>query len=105
MRLKDKVCVITGAGKGIGRKGAELFAKEGAFVYILEFDEVSDMDAENSIKAAGGKAKFLKCDVSSYESVKAAFDVIAEENDGMMDVMYNNAVTLIQGAREDIYGK
>ena len=49
MRLKDKVCVITGAGKGIGRKGAELFAKEGAFVYILEFDDVSGQDAENTI--------------------------------------------------------
>ena len=97
MRLKDKVCVITGAGKGIGRKGAELFAKEGAFVYILEFDDASGMDAENSIKEAGGKAKFLKCDVSSYESVKAAFDIIAEENDGMMDVMYNNASVYLAG--------
>lgn len=97
MRLKDKVCVITGAGKGIGRKGAELFAKEGAFVYILEFDETSGLDAENSIKNAGGKAKFIQCDVSSYESVKSSFEIIGKENDGKIDILYNNASVYLNG--------
>ena len=97
MRLKDKICAITGAGKGIGRKGAELFAKEGAFVYILELDEKGGQKAEEAIRRAGGKAKFLKTDVSSYESVGESFRIIGEENDGKMDVLYNNASVYLNG--------
>lgn len=56
MRLKNKVCAITGAGKGIGRAAAELFAAEGAKVFILEFDDKNGLDAEKTITGKGQQA-------------------------------------------------
>lgn len=90
MRLTDKICAITGAGKGIGRAAAGCFASEGAKIYILEFDEKAGLDAEATIRAAGGQAVFIKCDVSDDASVKAAFDRIHSES-AALHVLYNNA--------------
>ena len=95
-RLENKVCAITGAGRGIGEAGAKLFAAEGAYVFVLELDEASGKACAESICAAGGKAEFLKMDVSSEESVKAAFAEI-EARAGRLDVLYNNASVYLNG--------
>jgi NAD(P)-dependent dehydrogenase (short-subunit alcohol dehydrogenase family) len=79
MRLEGKVVAITGAGRGIGRAAAELFAKEGAQVAILELDEVSGRDAEKTIR-----------DVSDEESVRSAFAEV-DRVFGGLHVLYNNA--------------
>lgn len=90
MRLKDKVCVITGAGGGMGLKAAERFAAEGAKIALLELNPAAGQEAEAAIRARGGDAKFFACDVSNEESAKAAV-AGAYETFGRIDVLYNNA--------------
>lgn len=89
-RLTGKVAFITGAGSGIGRRAAELFAREGASVAIAEYDEVSGRAAAAAIEAAGGKAFFVETDVTEEESVRAA---IADTVNafGAIHILYNNA--------------
>lgn len=89
-KLTDKVAFITGAGAGIGRAAAELFASEGATVVIAEFNEANGRDTEKAIRAAGGKAHFIQTDVTSEESVKSAV-AKAVQVAGRIDVLYNNA--------------
>lgn len=90
MRLQDKVCVITGAGGGMGLKAAERFAQEGGRIAIFEMNEAAGEQAAEAIRAQGGDAKFFACDVSDEESVQAAV-VGAHETFGRIDVLYNNA--------------
>lgn len=96
MRLKNKVCAITGAGRGIGLAAAKLFAQEGAKVFILEFDEISGKTAVEGITWAGDNAVFVQCDVSSENSVKDAFEFI-EKAAGALHIIYNNASIYLGG--------
>ena len=86
MRLSGKVAAITGAGGGIGRSAAEMFAAEGAEVVILELNPVAGADAEKTIRDAGGKAQFIQTDISDPDSVKTAFSRVER-----LHVLYNNA--------------
>ncbi|NIV73599.1 MAG: SDR family NAD(P)-dependent oxidoreductase, partial [Gammaproteobacteria bacterium] len=89
-RLEGKVAVITGAGRGIGRAAAGLFAEEGARVAILEIDEERGADAERGIRAQGGDAYFVHTDVTDERSVPAAIEATVERY-GKIDIVYNNA--------------
>jgi dihydroanticapsin dehydrogenase len=93
-RLKAKVAVITGAGAGIGRATADLFAEEGASVVIAERDESTGRAAAQEINQAGGKALFVQTDVSDEASVThmAAQAVAAF---GAVHVLVNNAAIFI----------
>lgn len=97
-RLKNKVAFISGAGGGIGRATAELFAREGACVVIAEFDAKSGKDAEVAIIAKGGKALFVQTDVTDEASVKNAV-AKAVETFGALHILYNNAggSTMVDG--------
>ena len=64
MRLESKVALITGAGSGIGRATAELFAKEGAKVIVADYNAESSQLTVRSIKESGGQATFVQADVS-----------------------------------------
>ena len=96
MRLKNKVCAITGGGSGIGRAAAELFASEGAKVFVLELSDAAGEETVCAIRNAGKQASFIKCDVASHASVKAAFARIAAES-GALHVLYNNASVYLGG--------
>ncbi len=86
LSLKNKVAVVTGGGSGIGQAIATLFAKQEAFVHILDFDSEGSGKTEQEIKRANGKAKSHKVNVASQEEVTNAFEKI-----GPVNILVNNA--------------
>jgi NAD(P)-dependent dehydrogenase (short-subunit alcohol dehydrogenase family) len=90
VRLQDKVAIITGAGGGMGRVAADLFAREGAKVVVAEFGEAAGQETVARVEQAGGAATFVKTDVSDEASAKAMVDH-AMATYGRVDVLYNNA--------------
>ena len=90
MRLEGKVAIITGAGSGMGRVAAQLFAAEGAKVVVAEFDEAAGSETVESVQGAGGEATFVRTDVSAEADAKGMVDH-AVATFGRVDVLYNNA--------------
>jgi NAD(P)-dependent dehydrogenase (short-subunit alcohol dehydrogenase family) len=86
-RLSGKVALITGAGSGIGRAAAVLFAQEGAKVVIADIDAAGGAETE---RQAGDSALFIKTDITDPASVQAAVRQTIERF-GKLDVLYNNA--------------
>lgn len=93
MRLSDKVAVVTGAGRGIGRAVALGLAREGATVFINYLrDAESAGDVVKEIEAGGGKAFALQADVSRVEEVRAFFAEVSMRAPEI-DILVNNAGT------------
>ena len=90
MRLKDKVSIITGAGSGMGRAAALLFAAQGAKVVVAEFSEAAGAETVRLVREAGGEATFIRVDVSKEADAKGMVDH-ALTTYGGLDVLYNNA--------------
>ena len=90
MRLADKVTIITGAGGGMGRVAARMFAQEGARVVAAEYSEAAGQETVELIRADGGEATFVKVDVSKEPDAKSMVDH-AVATYGRLDCLYNNA--------------
>jgi NAD(P)-dependent dehydrogenase (short-subunit alcohol dehydrogenase family) len=89
-RLEGKVALITGAGSGIGKESALLFAAEGAKVVAVDVDETSCAETVGQIEAAGGLAKAVRADVTKAADCEAMI-AAAEAEYGKLDVLFNNA--------------
>ena len=90
MRLEAKVALITGAGSGIGRESALLFARQGAAVVAVDVDQAHAEETASAIAADGGRAVAVRADVSraaDCEQMVAA----AEHAYNRLDVLFNNA--------------
>src|ERR1700710_2518609 len=90
-RLKGKVCVITGAGSGIGRATAEMFAREGAKVVVTDLNGEAAETVAHDIIAAGGEALGLKVDVGEEDQLRNMIETAVREYGGI-DVLHNNAL-------------
>ena len=90
MRLADKVTIITGAGGGMGRVAAQLFAAEGAKVVVAEYSEEAGLETVELVRASGGHASYIKADVANEADAKAMVDH-AVATYGRLDCLYNNA--------------
>jgi NAD(P)-dependent dehydrogenase (short-subunit alcohol dehydrogenase family) len=87
---QDRVVVVTGAGRGIGRAHALAFAAEGASVVVNDVEEDVTADVVAEIEALGGKAVATTADVADWAGAKALIDT-AVAHFGRLDVLVNNA--------------
>jgi meso-butanediol dehydrogenase / (S,S)-butanediol dehydrogenase / diacetyl reductase len=95
-RLDGKIALVTGAGAGIGRATASVFAAEGAHVYVSDVNGVAAAETVAAIVALGHHATALTLDVSRGQDVAAAFRAI-EAAHGKLDCIVNNAGLNVRG--------
>jgi NAD(P)-dependent dehydrogenase (short-subunit alcohol dehydrogenase family) len=95
-RLDGKVCVITGAGSGIGKASAIRFGAEGGRIACADVVEETGRATAAEIAAAGGEAEFFAVDVTDPASVQALYDAV-ERRFGAVHVLLNNAGVLLPG--------
>jgi NAD(P)-dependent dehydrogenase (short-subunit alcohol dehydrogenase family) len=89
-KLAGKAVVITGAGSGVGRASALLFAAEGAHVVVADVNDEWAAETVRLVVAGGGQAVAVHCDVTVEDDVAAAI-ATAVDRFGRLDVMFNNA--------------
>jgi 3-oxoacyl-[acyl-carrier protein] reductase len=90
MRLVQKVAIITGAGSGIGRASAIMFAREGARLVVADINDAGGKETVAVIKSAGGEAIFVHTDVSRAPDVENMVKT-ARDRFGKIDILFNNA--------------
>ncbi|MGO9932027.1 MAG: SDR family NAD(P)-dependent oxidoreductase [Steroidobacteraceae bacterium] len=90
-RLQDKVCIITGAGSGIGRASAEMFAREGASVIVTDIRGKAAAEVAHGITKTGGQAIALTVDVGEEDQLRRMIDTTIQKF-GRIDALFNNAL-------------
>jgi glucose 1-dehydrogenase/3-oxoacyl-[acyl-carrier protein] reductase len=91
LRLKDKIALVTGAGRGIGRGIAEVFADEGASVAINYLENPDEAERVASyVRSKGGRAMTVQADVAKRSEVEPMFEKVWREL-GPLDILVNNA--------------
>lgn len=97
--LEGKTALVTGAGGGIGRAAAQVFARSGASVMVSDVNEAGGLETAALIEANGGKAAFVRCDVGRSDEVRAMVAATVAAF-GALDCAFNNAGVNRQGDDE-----
>lgn len=92
MKLDQRVAVITGAGSGIGKTAAMLFAKEGAKIAVVDINEQGGRDTVQNIESQGGQAMFIQTDMTQSQDVKTMVEACLDKF-GQIDILFNVAGT------------
>jgi NAD(P)-dependent dehydrogenase (short-subunit alcohol dehydrogenase family) len=100
MKLKGKVAIVTGAGSGIGKASAGLFAEEGALVVLVDSNPETGAQAAETIRSIGGEAIYCYADVSKSHDVEAMVNT-AVQTYGRLDLLLNNAAIQIMAKLAD----
>lgn len=90
MEIRGKSAVITGAGSGIGRAVAERLAHEGASVLVVDIDTAGGAETVKRIESAGGRAEFLRADVTSEADARKMLETAVKKFGGL-HILHNNA--------------
>jgi len=90
MRVKDRVAVVTGSGRGIGEATVRRLSEEGAKVVVTDINEENALKVAEDIKAKGGQAIAVKTDVTKIDEVEALIKK-SVESFGKLDILVNNA--------------
>lgn len=90
MKLENKVALVTGAGRGIGKAIASRLAEEGATVVVNDIDLAFAENVAGKLKMTGRETLAIKADVSNWQEVKQMFEQ-AEQRFGRVDILVNNA--------------
>ncbi len=91
MRLKDRVAIITGGARGIGKKISQTFLEEGASVYIFDVNQEEGARTVGELRPAyGGKVIFFKVDITDEKNVEQSVKKIIDA-EGRIDILVNNA--------------
>jgi len=93
MRFREKVCLVTGGGSGIGKAACERFAREGGNVVVVDLKEEHGNKTVQGIEGAGGQAIFAKADVGNPNDIKASINA-AVSKWGRIDVVVNDAAMM-----------
>src|SRR4051812_24745587 len=93
MRFSDRVCVVTGAGSGIGKAVAKQFASEGGKVAVLDLNEQHGNETVREIQAERGEAIFVKCNVGDPSEIQSAVRVALGKWQ-KIDVVVNDAAMM-----------
>jgi len=90
MRLRDKVALIAGAGGGIGRESAVLFASEGAAILVVDVNDKAGAETVALVEQSGRRAAYCRADVSKAADCQKMVETV-EKTFGRLDVLFNNA--------------
>jgi len=90
MRLTNRVAIITGAGSGIGRTSAILFAKEGAKIVVADINDSGGQETVAAIKSGGGEAIAVHTDVTVASEIEN-LGRVTKDKFGKIDILFNNA--------------
>jgi NAD(P)-dependent dehydrogenase (short-subunit alcohol dehydrogenase family) len=99
VRLKDKVAVITGAGRGIGRDIALAYAREGAHVVVNDVDPATAAATAADVKALGSTSLAVVADIAKAADIAQLIATIMREY-GRVDILVNNAMKIVPGKLE-----
>ncbi len=101
MRLQDKVALVTGSGRGIGRDIVLAYAREGAHVIVNDVDPATCEATAAEAARLGSKSLAIAADVSKSADVTRMIDTTVRER-GRIDIVVNNAMRIVPGKQEEL---